>query len=333
MAKLREKLKARISSGAAVTVAGALIAPAPLAAQATPAGVIIESTAQATYDEAGISRSVSSNTVQVRVDEVLAVAVAGRDAGPVAARAGSAVLAFTVSNIGNGPEQFILEPVASVAGNGFDAALDGVAIDSNGNGAYDSGVDQILPAPATTPSIAADASETIFVLVAIPAGLADGATSQVNLNARAATGTGAPGTSFAGAGQGGGDAVVGVGGASALSAGQLVASASTVTLVKWADVQDPFGGTAAVPGAIVTYSIRTLVSGSADIDGLVVTDAIPARTTYRPGTLQRDGAALTDSAGDDAGEASAAGISVNLGPLAAGASATVSFAVAINEQE
>jgi uncharacterized repeat protein (TIGR01451 family) len=331
MAKVRNIRHAGFSASFALLVACALLAPAPLAAQATPAGIIIESTAQATYDEAGAPRSVSSNTVQVRVDEVLALAVASRDAGPIAALPGAAVLRFVIENTGNGPERFIIEPVTNVAGNGFDAVLDGVAVDSNGNDAYDPGVDEILPPPATTAPIAADGAATIFVLLQIPSGLAEGATSEVRLNARAATGTGAPGTLFAGAGEGGGDAVVGSGSASALASGQLVISASSVTLVKWAAVEDPFGGTAAVPGAVVTYSIRALVTGSADVSGLVVSDAIPPRTTYRANSLQRDGTALTDAAGDDAGQASAAGISVNLGTLAGGASSTVSFAVSINE--
>lgn len=309
----------------------ALALHAPVAAQATPAGVVIESTAEATYDDGGVTRSVSSNPVQVRVDELLSVAVASRDAGPVTARAGAVALRFLIENTGNGPEQFVLEPVTSVAGNGFDAILSGVAVDSNGNDAYDPGVDVILPAPATTPIIPADAGQTIFVLLDIPAGLADGTTSEVRLYARAATGTGAPGTVFAGAGEGGGDAVVGSGSAAAVAGGQLVASNSTLTLVKSAVVQDPFGGTAPVPGAVVTYSIEAQASGSADITGLVVTDAIPPRTTYRANSLRRDGAPLTDAADGDAGEASAAGISVNLGTLAAGTSSTVSFAVSINE--
>jgi len=303
----------------------------PLAAQATPAGVIIESTAEATYEDGGTTRSVSSNPVQVRVDEVLSLAIAARDAGPVTVRSGPAVLSFLVTNTGNGPEQFILDPVVSVAGNSFDAGVTDLAADTNGNSVYDAGIDAILPAPATTASLAADESQTIFALLAIPSGLADGATSQITLNARAATGNGAPGTVFPGAGDGGGDAVAGASGASASSNGQLIVSASSVTLLKWASVEDPFGGSAAVPGATVTYSIQTLVTGSADLNGLVVTDAIPPRTTYRPGTLRRDGSALTDAANDDAGEASMAGIRVNLGTLAGGSSSTVSFSVSIND--
>lgn len=319
------------SAAGLLAIACGLAVPAPVMAQATPAGVVIESTAQATYDDAGVPRSIASNPVQVRVDELLDVALASREAGPVTARSGPAVLSFLLTNSGNGPEQFILEPVTSVPGNGFDTTLVGVAVDSNGNGVHDPGVDVALTAPWTTTAIPAEASQTIFVLLTVPSGVADGAISRVNLVARSATGTGAPGTTFPGAGEGGGNAVVGMSGAQMTASGQIVASASSVTLLKWASVADPFGGTAAVPGSVITYSIRTLVSGSADVNGLVVTDAIPARTTYRANSLTRDGAGLSDAAGDDAGEASPAGISVALGTLAAGASTTVTFAVLINE--
>lgn len=305
--------------------------PALALAQATPAGAIIESTAEATYDDAGVARTASSNPVQVQVDELLGVAAAGLDAGAVAVRPGSAVLGFTISNTGNGPEAFTLEIVTSVVGNAFDSTLDSVAVDSNGNGVYDPGVDAILPVPVITAVLAAGAAETVFVIVTIPAGIADGAQSAVNLIARAATGTGAPGTNFAGAGEGGVDAIVGPGGAMALATGEMVGSTSTVTLVKWATVSDPFGGTAAVPGSTITYGIEASVIGSALVDGLVITDAIPANTQYVAGSLALDGAPLSDAAGDDAGEASAAGISVSLGTVAGGTSRTVVFAVRVEE--
>ena len=304
----------------------------PLLAAGAPAGTIIENTATATYDDGGVIRNASSNTVQVRVDEVLDVTVASLDSGPLTVRSGgTAVLAFQVTNTGNGPESIALEAVTSVAGNAFDAVPDAIAIDSNGNGVYDAGVDQVLPGPATLTSLPAEASQTVFVIVSAPAGLADGAQSAVNLVARTATGSGAPGTLFAGSGEGGGDAVVGASGGTAVATGQLVASASTVTLVKSASVADPFGGSSAVPGAIITYSITALVSGSADVDALRITDAIPPRTQYRAGTLQLDGAPLTDAAGDDAGEATPATVSFDLGTVPGGASRTVSFAVSIEE--
>lgn len=318
---------ARIALG--FVCAAALLAPE--AVGATPAGIIIENTAEATYDDGGVTRTVTSNTVQVRVDELIDLAAASLDAGPVTVRPGPAVLSFLVGNTGNGPEAFTFEVVTAVAGNAFDAALDSIAVDSNGNGVYDPGVDEVLPAPSTSAILAAGASQTVFVILTVPAGIADGAQSTVNLIARAATGTGTPGTIFAGAGESGTDAVIGLSGGMVTATGLLVGSASTVTLVKSATVSDPFGGTSAVPGATITYGIEAQVTGSATVNGLTITDIIPANTQYIANSLTLDGAPLSDAAGDDAGEASSAGIAVNLGNVPGGSSNTVTFAVLIEE--
>jgi uncharacterized repeat protein (TIGR01451 family) len=111
----------------------------------------------------------------------------------------------------------------------------------------------------------------------------------------------------------------------------MVGSVSTVTLVKSATVSDPFGGSSPVPGATITYAIELAVTGSAAIDGLTVTDAIPTGTQYVANTLTLESAPLTDAAGDDAGEASDAGISVTLGTVPGRASRTITFDVLIEE--
>lgn len=323
----------RIAASALVVLGAFYTAalPAPVAAAQAPAGIIIESTAEATYDDAGISRTINSNTVQVRVNELLGVAAASVDAGPVIARTGPAILTFQASNIGNGSEAIALEVVTAVAGNGFDTALDSIATDTNGNGVYDPGIDTVLANPSVTVSLPAGGAETIFVILTVPAGIADGGQSTVNLIARAATGTGAPGTLLANAGEGGTDAIIGLSGGVAIATGELVASVNTVRLVKSASVADPFGGSTPLPGATITYAIEAFVSGSATVDALVITDAIPENTRYVANSLTLDSAPLSDAAGDDAGEASAAGIAVDLGSVPGGTSRNVTFAVLIEE--
>lgn len=319
----------RIGFSAAATAV--LFAAHAVAANPVPAGTLIESTAEATYDDGGVARTVSSNTVQVRVDELLGVAAASLDAGPVTVRSGPHVLTFLVSNTGNGPEALGLEVLTAVSGNAFETTLDSIAVDSNDNGAYDPGVDAVLPAPSSTAILPAGASRRVFVIVGVPAGIGDGAQSAVNLIARAATGTGGPGTVFASAGEGGGDAVIGAGGGMATATGQMVGSASTVTLVKWASVSDTFGGASATPGATITYGIAASVTGSAPVDALTISDAIPAGTSYLANSLTLESVPQTDAPGDDAGEASAAGITVTLGSVQGGTSRTVTFAVLIEE--
>ncbi|MGH9260016.1 MAG: SdrD B-like domain-containing protein, partial [Acidimicrobiales bacterium] len=68
-------------------------------------------------------------------------------------------------------------------------------------------------------------------------------------------------------------------------------------------------------------------------DPFVVTDSVPAGTSYVAGTLRWNGTPLTDLAGDDAGTMVPAGNGVArfaIGPLAVGASGTVSFQVRVD---
>lgn len=307
-------------------------AAAPAHAGGVTAGTLIRNTATAAYDEGGAQRSVDSNTVTVRVDELLDVTVTSLDPGPVAGIPGDAVLTFELTNQGNGPEAFRLIPDTAVAGNDYDVSVRGIAIDSNGNGIYDDGVDQLLTAPLATPVLAADARLTVFVLVTVPQGAGNGDTSNVALTAEALTGTGSPGASFDGAGVDGGDAIVGTTGAFAAARGALASSIAGVQLNKSVTLRDPFGGSAAVPGATATFTIEASVTGSGSVADLVVSDAIPAGTTYVPGSLALDAAPLSDGADADAGTASdSAGIRVDLGTTPAGTRRAVTFAVTIDK--
>lgn len=325
---------ARLYASFATILVPAIVAgtAVPALAGGVTAGTLIRNTATAEYDEAGTPRSVNSNTVTVRVDELLDTTVTSLDPGPISARAGDAVLTFELTNQGNGPEAFRLIPDAAVAGNDFDVSIRNIAIDSNANGIYDEGVDQILTTPLTTPVLAADARLTIFVLVAVPQGASDGDTSNVGLAAEALTGTGSPGTSFAGAGVDGGDAIVGTTGAFASARGGLLSSVANVQLVKSVVLRDPFGGSSAVPGTVATFTIEASVSGSGSVANLVVTDAIPDGTTYVAGTLALDSTTLSDAADADAGTASDTdGIRVQLGTTSAGTRRAVTFNVTIDE--
>jgi uncharacterized repeat protein (TIGR01451 family) len=305
--------------------------PSVAAAAGVAAGSSIENTATATYSVGATTASVDSNTVSILVDELLDVTVGSLDAGNVTLGSSGAVLSFEIGNIGNGPEAFDLTIDPALGGDDFDPAVVQIAYDSNGNGAYDSGVDTVIPVGGSTPSIDADNTLRVFVITQLAGSPDDGDTADLRLTAAAATGSGTPGTTFAGQGEGGGDAVVGAGTAEDFDNGTLVASLSTVSLVKSAAIVDPFGGAQAVPGARVTYTLVASVTGSASVSGLTVADPIPAGTTYDASTLTLESAPLTDATGDDAGQASTAGISVDLGTVAGGASRTIRFSVTIDQ--
>ncbi|WP_395332553.1 hypothetical protein WBP06_05225 [Novosphingobium sp. BL-8H] len=312
-----------------VVVLAATLAAQQAHAANVAAGTLIQNTASASFTTGSATRTVDSNAVTVKVDELLDVTLVSKDSAPVSISTGSAVLTYQLTNTGNGPEAFTLTANPTVSGNQFTTTVTSIAYDSNGNGVYDAGVDVVLPSGTATPSVDQDKSLTLFVIVTGPSAMTDAQTSKVQLAASAVTGSGTPGTTYAGKGQGGGDAVVGASGASANANGALVASVATVGLVKSATIADPFGGTQPVPGATVTYKLVATIGGSGSITDLRLTDVIPTGTTYAAGTLKLDTATLSDAADADAGKASASGIDVLVGTAAAGSTHTVTFNVTI----
>ena len=313
----------------ALAVAASALPSAAYAAGVS-AGTTIQNTASATYSNGATTETVTSNQVDILVDEVLNVAVASQDAGNVTLNSSGAVLSFEITNTGNGPESFRLTPNAALAGDDFDPSVTLLAYDSNNNGVYDAGIDATIAVGGSTPAIAADDSLLVFVVTALAGTPGDGDTADVRLTAVAATGSGAPGTKFAGQGAGGGDAVVGSSTASDNDEGTLIASIGAVSLIKSVVINDQFSGNDAIPGATATYSIVATVSGTGGVSNLVVSDPIPAGTTYVPGSLRLNGASLTDQTGDDAGQGGSSGVSVNLGTMATGATRTINFSVTVD---
>ncbi len=299
-------------------------------ATGTAAGTVIVNTASATFTSGSTTSTVQSNTVSVKVAELLNVAVTSLNSAPVVAGTGTATLTYQVTNSGNGSEPFNLNANPAVPGNGFNGTIQTVAIDTNGDGVYDAG-DTVVTNGAAGPSMAPDTSLKIFVVVNVPGTATDGQTSTVKLNATSVIGSGPAGTVFAGKGAGGVDAVVGATTATAAAPGQITISQATVALTKTASIVDPFGGSTPLPGAVVTYTLVSHTTGSGTANGVTIADNFPAGTTYEPGTMTLAGSALTDASDADAGTVTATGISVALGNVAGGtADKTVTFKVKIN---
>jgi uncharacterized repeat protein (TIGR01451 family) len=317
-------------------VAAALLAAtvsAPAIAAGTIAGTDIQNVASATYDTAGGPVTIQSNTVTIKVDELLDVTVSSTDPGDVITSPGATgnVQSFQITNNGNGNEAFSLAANVGNGGDDFDPTLTDIVIDTNDNGVYDPGIDEVYVSGSNNPNLdlAPDQQQVIFVITATPASVSDTNRADVSLTAAAITGTGAPGTSFAGAGQGGGNAVVGTTGADSSDNGFLVVQAAAVTLLKSATILDPFSGNRPVPGAVVTYSIVATVSGSGALNNLVITDPIPAGTQYQAGSITFEAAAQTDAVDADAANYDGTRISVAAGNVPAGQTRTVTFKVLI----
>jgi uncharacterized repeat protein (TIGR01451 family) len=107
-----------------------------------------------------------------------------------------------------------------------------------------------------------------------------------------------------------------------------------VAAVKSQAVVDQFGGTRAVPGARINYTVIVTATGTGSAGSAAFSDGIPANTTYVPGTLRLNSLALSDAADADAGDftnAPTARLRVQLGTLtAASGPQAIEFAVVIN---
>lgn len=302
-------------------------------AAGTLAGTDIVNVAQASYDGPDGPVVVDSNPVTIKVDELLDVTVASSDPGDIATSpsATEQVTTYQVTNTGNGPEAFTLAADTAKGGDEFDTTNPVIYLDTDGNGVFDPGTDTIYTPGANDPLLNPDESITVFILSDIPADANDGERAEVELSAVAVTGSGTPGDTFAGQGEGGSDAVVGSTGADAEDSSFFVIQAAQITLVKSATVVDPFGGTEAVPGSTITYSLVATITGTGTLNNLAITDDIPADTTYSAESITLEGSGLTDSDTDaDAGSYDGSQIAVALGSVPGGQTRTVTFQVTID---
>jgi len=315
-----------------VALAGlTLFSPDTAMAAGTVAGTQIENVATASFDSPQGRIELESNRVIIRVDELLDVTVESLMPGDVgtAPSASGQVLRFRVTNNGNGTEQFALAADATRGGDQFDPVVQQIVIDADGNGVYDAGVDTLYVAGANDPEILPDQSIVVFVINSIPAGTVDGDKAEVALIARAVTGTGTPGQVFTGLGSGGGDAIVGVNGATGQDSAFFIITNAAVSLIKSATVSDPYGGTNAVPGSVITYRLVATINGTGQLNGMVLRDAIPAGTRYRPESMVLNDVAMTDAADADAASFGSSAVSASLGTVSGGQTHSFTFKVTV----
>lgn len=277
----------------------------------TLAGTDITNQATATYTVDNTQLTVPSNTVTIRVVELLAVSTDWQDAANVAVRPGDLdqVLTFLVTNTGNGNDTFLLSAVsAGLPGDQFDPALVSLYLDTNGNGVFEPFVDDLYIPGGNDPDLDPDETVTVFVLNNIPLEdqpgqpLVDGDLGHCNLTASSNTGVGPPGTVVTGAGDNGTDAVIGEPGGDDDATGTYVAYNVLVTVIKSAVVTDQWNTDTPVPGATITYTLVVSVTGAGTAQDVVIADDIPVFTTYNPGTVTLDSVALTDAPDADSGQ-------------------------------
>jgi uncharacterized repeat protein (TIGR01451 family) len=329
-----------------------LLVPQISWAVGTPSGTTISNSATLTYAiGAGPTTTAPSNTVSFLVDKkvnLLVTEVSGSATSVSIGQTGT-VTTFSVTNLGNDPQGFNLAAAlasgnpapggtAPFTTNNFSATGLQVFVDSNANGVYDAGVDTAT----SIPTLAAGSSQTVFIVANIPGTVLSGQQSVVSLTATAVVPTTmAPLVATVGPDTAGVDilfadnAGVAVGDivrdakhsayAAYLVSGVVVAVTKSV-----ASVLDPNGTAILMPGSVMTYQILVSLTGSGTATNLVITDPLPADTTYVPGSIIVGGVAKTDAADADNAQFSANTVSVSLGNVASPVNIVITFRATIN---
>jgi uncharacterized repeat protein (TIGR01451 family) len=276
-------------------------------AAGTPAGTPIVNTAEVSALLNGNPVNGTSNPATFTVDEVIDLNLIWQDSSNISVQPGALdqMLTYLLTNTGNGTEAFTLLVDNNITGNLFDPQNYEIFLDNNGNGGFDPGTDLPYNPATNIPTLDADEDIVLFVFNDIPADANDGETGASQLTATAETGTGSPGDHFPPATPGDPDSIIGPSGGQADAAGTYEVTAATVTLTKSVQIDDPDGGNEPVSGATLIYSILVNVSGAGTASSLVVSDPIPANTTYVANSMTLfDGATtktLTDAVDGDEG--------------------------------
>jgi len=320
----------------AVTVAMLLcLALVPSAwALGTSAGNRIVNEARAEYT-IGSSPTITaySGTVGVTVAELVDAVVAWADANTVSVLGPLPVigvpLQFTVSNLGNGIEDWTISVDNQVLGDDFQpdsSPTSPLIYRDNGDATCDTATDTLVagPEPILADSVIYFCVYNDFSDTSAATGPADLDIAWVSLTA---TSTHAAGGSVQpGAGDGLGDLVLAPSGGVGSDTGIYQVVLTVLNMIKSYAVADTISptGTEPIPGAVITYTIELGVQGSGTAQGVVVTDPFPTDTTYVPGSLS----VIPAPAGTAVG---ATNLTVNFGDLdAAAGTQTINFDVTIN---
>jgi len=298
----------------------ACIGTSPAWSSGTPAGTVVDNVAIVNFDLGGVPTTANSNNASFQVLERLDVVVTLQSGQVIVSpnTAGAALL-FTVTNTGNGGDEFALAIDSALAGDDFDPvpAVPAIYFDTDASGDFSAG-DLAYQAGVNEPQLAADESVDVLLVNNIPAGLANGMVGRSELTATSTTGTGLPGETLVGLGDGGLDAVLGASGGTAARFGEYLVSDVAVSVVKSVAAADPYGGNEPTVGATLTYTITVQVLNGGVATGSVFSDPIPQNTTFVANSISLNGGNLTDAIDLDAGELDTSGapvVVVRLGDL------------------
>jgi uncharacterized repeat protein (TIGR01451 family) len=281
--------------GAAVVLMAAVTLTSPAFALGTPAGTDITNQATVTYEDAnGNPLTALSNVVTTTVSQVAAVDVSPDNSGS-GNPGDTVVFAHTLTNNGNEDDTFDLTAASNA---GWTTVL---FVDTNGNSQYDAGTDTVI---SDTGLVLENGTFDLWVAVTIPSGTADGTPDTVIVTAT---------SQF--------DPTV-----SDTATDTISTTSPDLAVVKSVAPAGP-----QPPGTTLTYTIEITNSGSADASNVVMTDPVPANTTYVAGSITQDGASLTDGADGDNATSDGTTVTVDVGTLAgAGGRTEITFQATID---
>ena len=266
-----------------------------------PAGTVVSNQSHVTYKSGSSLYFEDSNISSFTVQELLDLTVVKADITNVSVISGTTqqVLTFRLQNAGNGTDSYSISN-SVVAGSDFDPDSLNVYFDTNGSGTFDAG-DTLYVPTVNDPTLAAETGLRIFVVSDIPTGLTAGDLSDIRLTVTSKTGTGPAGTILANKGDSGTNAIIGnnQGSTSDTSIYEVM---SSLVIVKTATVVDPSGGSLPISGAEIQYTIAVDISGGGTLTNVEVTDAVPAYTTFAPGSLELNGVPLSNAIDGDPGD-------------------------------
>ena len=325
-------------------------------AAGTASGTTISNIATVTYDIGTSTGLTATARTTVVVDNKVNATVTKNADVAVTPASTNQGLVFVLTNTGNATQRYALS-----ATNGAGIAMNNVRIyrDSGATpNAWDA-PDTLYVDAGAFGDVAADGTLNLLIVADTPGGATDGQTSDYNLVATTVNaGTTTVTAQTAGANTAGIDVVFAdIAGSAAgdgardgkhSASGRYTVGSITLTIGKTVLVySDPSNGVIngtppnyadctvcpkAIQTATLRYTIAVTVAGSGTAVGVVISDPIPANTTYTAGTLKLNGAPLTDAAGDDVGNVGGGPVTVtvSLGNLTSVDVKTITFDVTIN---
>lgn len=325
----------------------ALCFPASQSAHAlgTPSGTSITNTATATFNDGGTPVTRTASAPAVVVDNKVNLTVTKNADVTVLPGATDQALVFEVKNEGNTSQRYALTPTNSAG-----IAMENVRIylDNGTNpGVWDAGDDLYVDA-STFGDVLADGRLQILIVADTPVGALSGETADYQLIATTVdAGTTTVTLPTLGANTAGVDVVfadvtgsaAGDGNRDGKHSATGIYSVNLLSLILNKSVEvvwDPnnlFVNPKAIPGARLTYTITASVVGVGTAATVVITDPIPANSTYVANSLKLNSTSLSDDIDGDVGSVVGAPgtVTVELGDLTnATPLQTTSFDVTIN---